>query len=391
MEGLHHDTDLDSTTKTSNGSFNASEKIQVKETDEVVPKKKSSPNFLDSAINQSLSSQEKVGLYDQMVRIRRFEERSLRAYQQGNIGGFLHLYIGQEAVAVGSVSVLGKDDHVITAYRDHGHAIAVGMNMDECMAELYGKKTGCSKGKGGSMHFFAPDKNFWGGHGIVGGQTPLGLGIAYAQKHFKKKGSCLCFMGDGATNQGPFYESLNLAALWELPVIYIIENNGYSMGTAEGRHSAGEPLARRAEAFDINWKVAHGHDLYEVRNVVNEALDIAHKTNKPSVLEIITYRYRGHSVADPDQTYRSKEEIEEYKKNKDPIILFKNKLLDEGVLTEEKALEIDKLAKEESNASAEFAAASPYPDPEELMDDIYWETDNPEQRTSMGRIFFEQP
>jgi pyruvate dehydrogenase E1 component alpha subunit len=198
-------------------------------------------------------------------------------------------------------------------------------------------------------------------------------------------------MGDGATNQGPFYESLNLAALWDLPVIYIIENNGYSMGTAEGRHSAGEPLARRAEAFDINWKVAHGHDLYEVRNVVNEALDIAHKTNKPSVLEIITYRYRGHSVADPDQTYRSKEEIEEYKKNKDPIILFKNKLLDEGVLTEEKALEIDKLAKEESNASAEFAAASPYPDPEELMDDIYWETDNPKQRTSMGRIFFEQP
>lgn len=391
MEGLHHDTDLDSTASTPNGGFNASEEKQEKEAEQVVPSPKSTSNFLDSAINQSLSSQEKIGLYDQMVRIRRFEERSLRAYQQGNIGGFLHLYIGQEAVAVGSVSVLGEDDHVITAYRDHGHAIAVGMNMDECMAELYGKKTGCSKGKGGSMHFFAPDKNFWGGHGIVGGQTPLGLGIAYAQKYFKKKGSCLCFMGDGATNQGPFYESLNLAALWELPVIYIIENNGYSMGTAEGRHSAGEPLARRAEAFDINWKVAHGHDLYEVRNVVNEALEIAHKTNRPSVLEIITYRYRGHSVADPDQTYRSKEEIEEYKKNKDPIILFKNKLLNEGVLTEEKALEIDKLAKEESNASAEFAAASPYPDPEELMDDIYWETDNPNQRTSMGRIFFEQP
>ena len=391
MEGLHHDTDLDSTASTPNGGFNASEEKQEKEAEQVVPSPKFTSNFLDSAINQSLSSQEKIGLYDQMVRIRRFEERSLRAYQQGNIGGFLHLYIGQEAVAVGSVSVLGEDDHVITAYRDHGHAIAVGMNMDECMAELYGKKTGCSKGKGGSMHFFAPDKNFWGGHGIVGGQTPLGLGIAYAQKYFKKKGSCLCFMGDGATNQGPFYESLNLAALWELPVIYIIENNGYSMGTAEGRHSAGEPLARRAEAFDINWKVAHGHDLYEVRNVVNEALEIAHKTNRTSVLETITYRSRGHSVADPDQTYRSKEEIEEYKKNNDPIILFKNKLLNEGVLTEDKALEIDKLAKEESNASAEFAAASPYPDPEELMDDIYWETDNPNQRTSMGRIFFEQP
>ena len=294
-------------------------------------------------------------------------------------------------MAVGSVSVLGEDDHVITAYRDHGHALAVGMNMDECMAELYGKKTGCSKGKGGSMHFFAPDKNFWGGHGIVGGQTPLGLGIAYAIKHYKKKGSCLCFMGDGATNQGPFYESLNLAALWELPVVYIIENNGYSMGTAEGRHSAGEPLARRGDPFDISWKVAHGHNIYEVRSVVQEALDRAHQENKPSVLEIVTYRYRGHSVADPDQTYRSKEEIEEYKKNKDPINLFKDLLVEENVLTDDQALEIDKLAKDEANASAEFANASPFPDPDELMDDIYWETDNPEQRTSEGRIFFEQP
>ena len=174
-------------------------------------------DFASLDLNKNLSVEDKINLYDQMVRIRRFEERSLRAYQQGNIGGFLHLYIGQEAVAVGSVSVLGEDDHVITAYRDHGHAIAVGMNMDECMAELYGKKTGCSKGKGGSMHFFAPDKNFWGGHGIVGGQTPLGLGIAYALKNFKKKGSCLCFMGDGATNQGPFYESLNLAAYGNYP------------------------------------------------------------------------------------------------------------------------------------------------------------------------------
>ena len=323
--------------------------------------------------------------------IRRFEERSLRAYQQGKIGGFLHLYIGQEAVAVGSVSVLGKDDHVITAYRDHGHAIAVGMNMDECMAELFGKKTGCSKGKGGSMHFFAPDKNFWGGHGIVGGQTPLGLGFAYALKNFNKQGSCLCFMGDGATNQGPFYESLNLAALWELPVIYVIENNGYSMGTAEGRHSAGDPLARRGESFDISWKVAHGHDIYEVRSVVQEAVERAHQECKPTVLEIITYRYRGHSVADPDQTYRTKEEIEEYKTNKDPLNLFKRKLIEENVLTEDRALEIDKLAKDEANTSAEFASESPFPDADELMDDIYWETDNPDQRSSEGRIFFEEP
>ena len=396
MEGLHHDTNLEPISAAPNDKPTEQEAAQPESIspDASIPAQEDNiaeDSFASASVNKNLTPEAKIELYEQMVRIRRFEERSLRAYQQGNIGGFLHLYIGQEAVAVGSVSVLGEDDHVITAYRDHGHALAVGMNMDECMAELYGKKTGCSKGKGGSMHFFAPDKNFWGGHGIVGGQTPLGLGIAYAIKHYKKKGSCLCFMGDGATNQGPFYESLNLAALWELPVVYIIENNGYSMGTAEGRHSAGEPLARRGDPFDISWKVAHGHNIYEVRSVVQEALDRAHQENKPSVLEIVTYRYRGHSVADPDQTYRSKEEIEEYKKNKDPINLFKDLLVEENVLTDDQALEIDKLAKDEANASAEFANASPFPDPDELMDDIYWETDNPEQRTSEGRIFFEQP
>jgi pyruvate dehydrogenase E1 component alpha subunit len=391
MEGLHHDTNLEPTSTSADAKVDATKDDTMEKKDSGSTSLEVLEDFASHDLNKNLSVEDKIKLYDQMVRIRRFEERSLRAYQQGNIGGFLHLYIGQEAVAVGSVSVLGKDDHVITAYRDHGHAIAVGMNMDECMAELYGKKTGCSKGKGGSMHFFAPDKNFWGGHGIVGGQTPLGLGIAYALKNFKKKGSCLCFMGDGATNQGPFYESLNLAALWELPVIYIIENNGYSMGTAEGRHSAGDPLARRGESFDIDWMVAHGHDIYEVRSVVQEAVERAHQESKPTVLEIITYRYRGHSVADPDQTYRSKEEIEEYKKSKDPLNLFKAKLIEENVLSEEKALEIDKLAKDEANASAEFASASPYPDPSELMDDIYWETDNPEKRSSKGRIFFEEP
>jgi pyruvate dehydrogenase E1 component alpha subunit len=391
MEGLHHDTNLEPTSTSTDAMVDATKDDTMEKKDSGSTSLEALEDFASHDLNKNLSVEDKIKLYDQMVRIRRFEERSLRAYQQGNIGGFLHLYIGQEAVAVGSVSVLGEDDHVITAYRDHGHAIAVGMNMDECMAELYGKKTGCSKGKGGSMHFFAPDKNFWGGHGIVGGQTPLGLGIAYALKNFKKKGSCLCFMGDGATNQGPFYESLNLAALWELPVIYIIENNGYSMGTAEGRHSAGDPLARRGESFDIAWKVAHGHDIYEVRSVVQEAVERAHQESKPTVLEIITYRYRGHSVADPDQTYRSKEEIEEYKKSKDPLNLFKEKLIEENVLSEEKAVEIDKLAKDEANASAEFASASPYPDPSELMDDIYWETDNPDKRSSQGRIFFEEP
>ena len=388
MEGLHHDTTLDPTPpKTADQSADAG--LEGKEE---LPQKSESPvDFSKSPANASLSAEEKIDLYENMVRIRRFEERSLRSYQQGHIGGFLHLYIGQEAVAVGAVSMLGEDDHVITAYRDHGHALAVGMDFDECMAELYGKKTGCSKGKGGSMHFFAPDKNYWGGHGIVGGQTPLGLGIAFALKYNGKKGSCLCFMGDGATNQGPFYESLNLASLWNLPVVYIVENNGYSMGTAESRHSAGDPLARRGEAFDIDWSVSDGHDIYEVRQTISDALHRAHEDSRPSVLEIMTYRYRGHSVADPDQTYRSKEEIEEYKSNKDPLNLFKDQLLAEGNISEDQIKSIDKKAKGDAEASAEFADASPYPESEELMDDIYWETDNPKEKASLGTMFFETP
>jgi pyruvate dehydrogenase E1 component alpha subunit len=377
MEGIYHDTDLNEPSEKTSGASPSS------------PPPKPSAEFIDHSVNSTLDAEEKIRMYSQMLRIRRFEERSLRAYQQGHIGGFLHLYIGQEAVAVGAVSVMTEDDHVITAYRDHGHAIAVGMDMDECMAELFGKRTGCSKGKGGSMHFFAPDKNFWGGHGIVGGQTPLGLGIAYALKNKGVKGACLCFMGDGATNQGPFYESLNLASLWKLPVIYIIENNGYSMGTAESRHSAGEPLARRGDSFDMNWSVHQGHDLYEVRAAMDDALVRAREDSTPSVLEIVTYRYRGHSVADPDQTYRSKEEIEEYKKNKDPLNLFRDKLLAEGLLTEEAAKALDQSAKDEAEASAEFALASPFPEVSELMDHVYWETDNPEHKSSTGEMFFE--
>ncbi len=388
MEGLHHDTILEPKQKVPKTKTENSESQNTEtQASEITATK----DFSQSEANISLSNEDKLDLYEKMIRIRRFEERSLRSYQQGHIGGFLHLYIGQEAVAVGSVSMLGEDDHIITAYRDHGHALAVGMDFDECMAELYGKKTGCSKGKGGSMHFFAPDKNYWGGHGIVGGQTPLGLGIAYALKYNKKKGACLCFMGDGATNQGPFYESLNLASLWNLPVIYIIENNGYSMGTAESRHSAGDPLARRGDAFDIDWSVSNGHDIYEVRQTIADALANAHDKSRPSVLEIVTYRYRGHSVADPDQTYRSKEEIEEYKTNKDPLNLFRDKLLKEGSITDEQIKEIDGKAKGDADASAEFADASPFPDPKELMDDIYWETDNPAEKTSSGTMFFETP
>ena len=386
MEGLYHDATIEESNVKKQKNIDPNQST-TKSADSGASKIK----FSEADCNLNLSTSTKIDLLTQMIRIRRFEERSLRAYQQGHIGGFLHLYIGQEAVAVGSVSAMGEDDHIITAYRDHGHALAVGMDMDECMAELFGKRTGCSKGKGGSMHFFAPDKNFWGGHGIVGGQTPLGLGMAFALKHAGKKGACLCYMGDGATNQGPFYESLNLASLWDLPVIYIIENNGYSMGTAESRHSAGEPLARRGDAFDIDWSVSEGHNIYEVRSTIAKALENAHLNCRPSVLEINTYRYRGHSVADPDQTYRSKEEIEEYKKNKDPISIFKDQLLEEGLLTDDQFTEIDSQAKDEAEASAEFALASPFPEPAELMDDIYWETDYPDETTSKGTMFFEYP
>ena len=342
-------------------------------------------------VNADLSKEQRIDFLTTMIRIRRFEERSLRAYQQGKIGGFLHLYIGQEAVAVGTVSVLGENDHVITAYRDHGHALAVGMGMNECMAELFGKQTGCSKGKGGSMHFFAPDKNFWGGHGIVAGQTPLGAGIAFALKYQGIKGSCLCFMGDGAVNQGAYHESLNLAGLWDLPVVYIIENNRYSMGTSQERSSAGEILAKRAEGYHIAWDICDGHDLEEVRQKSANAIARAHDECKPTILEIDTYRYRGHSVADPDKTYRTKDEIAEYQRTKDPINLYKAELIEAGVLDEETAKEIDKAARQEAEDAAQFAEESPFPSPEEITQDVYWEEDNPDQKASQGRIFFEDP
>jgi pyruvate dehydrogenase E1 component alpha subunit len=340
-------------------------------------------------VNARLTSTERLDLYRQMVRIRRFEERSLRAYQQGKIGGFLHLYIGQEAVAVGCCSVMEKTDHVITAYRDHGHALAVGMSPNELMAEMYGKASGCSKGKGGSMHFFDPSRNFWGGHGIVGGQVPLGAGIAFALKYRGIAGACLTFMGDGAVNQGAVHETFNLAALWDLPVVFIIENNGYSMGTSQRRSSAGPGLAQRAEAYGMEWDLCNGHELYEVREKTDRMLQLARQKSRPTVLEIITYRYRGHSVADPDSTYRTKDEIENYRRTKDPLTLIHDTLVAEGVLTAELAKEIDTAARAEADRAAEFAEASPFPAVEDILKDIYWEEDNPAHKKSRGRIVFD--
>lgn len=339
-------------------------------------------------INQQLTVEQKIELYRKIVRIRRFEERSLRAYLKKEIGGFLHLYIGQEALAVGCCSLMGKDDHIITAYRDHGHAIAVGMDTKPLMAELYGKITGCSKGKGGSMHYFDPSRNYWGGHGIVGGQVPLGTGLAYAIKYKGLKGAAMAFMGDGAVNQGAVHESYNLAALWELPIVFVIENNGYSMGTSQARSSAGD-LARRAEGYHMAWTSCDGYDLYEVRSVMNEFLTRAREESKPAIVEIRTYRYRGHSVADPDKTYRDKAEIEEYQRTKDPITHNQNLLLAEGVLTEALIESIDADARAEADQAAAFAEASPFPTVDDIQKDVYWEADNPDKRASEGRLFFE--
>lgn len=286
---------------------------------------------------------------------------------------------------------MGENDHIITAYRDHAHALAVGMTMNECMAELLGKATGCSKGKGGSMHYFAPDKNYWGGHGIVGGQTPLGAGIAYALKYKGLKGCCMCFLGDGAINQGAFHESLNLAALWDLPVIYIIENNGYSMGTSQERSSShpAEGLAARAEGYNMEWESINGESLFAVRDGVNRAMQRAHNESKPTLLEIHTYRYQGHSIADANhKKYRTKEEIEDYRQNKDPINLYRQYLINEGILTEEENKQIDQEARDEAENAAKFADDSPFPQPSEIMDDVYWSTDNNDESISTGRHFF---
>ena len=345
--------------------------------------------YSQDPVNASLSAEGKIHLYREMIRIRRFEERTLRIYQQGKIGGFLHLYIGQESVAVSIASLKGENDHVITAYRDHGIALAVGMSMNECMAELEGKFTGCSKGKGGSMHYFAPDKNYWGGHGIVAGQTPLGLGLAYALKYREVEGCCVCMMGEGAVNQGVFHESLNLASLWRIPVVYLIENNGYSMGTSQERSSAKDILAQRAEAYNMGWHHGNGNSIYEARSILHKAMDDARKNQRPSIVELMTYRYRGHSMSDPDKSYRTKEEIENYKKNKDPITLFEDTLKSEGVIDDETIKAIHQEATQEAENAAQFADKSPFPPAEELMTDIYWDTDNPGKAHAEGTFLFE--
>ncbi len=309
-----------------------------------------------------------LGYYRDMLLIRRFEEKAAQLYGMGLIGGFCHLYIGQEAVVVGIQAAQKPVDSVITSYRDHGHMLVCGMDPRGVMAELTGRIGGYSKGKGGSMHMFSSEKHFYGGHGIVGAQIPIGTGLAFAHKYKGDGGVCVAYMGDGAVNQGQVYESFNMAALWKLPIVYVVENNKYGMGTCQSRHAAGD-LFRRGEAYGITGYKVDGMNVATVNEAAVEAMSHARSGEGPVLLEMMTYRYRGHSMSDPAK-YRTKEEVEEWRTKHDPIDTLKEMMLREGMATEEKFKAIEREIKQIANESAEFAQASPEPDAAELWTDV---------------------
>ena len=299
-----------------------------------------------------------------MLLIRRFEERASQQYQAQRIGGFCHLYIGQEAVVTGAVAATRADDYIITAYRDHAHALARGTSPDACMAELFGKITGCSRGLGGSMHYFDKARHMYGGHAIVGAHVPLATGIAFAAKYRKEDRVTLCFFGDGAINQGAFHEALNLAGLFKLPVIFICENNYFAMGTSVKRSTSLEQIADRAEGYDMPSEIIDGMNFREVRDKLSEIIASIRKDPHPAFVEARTYRYRGHSMSDP-ASYRTKEELEKYRLE-DPIIRLRAQLTRENKLTNEQFDALDKKAKEMAMASVKFAEKSPEPPIEDL-------------------------
>jgi pyruvate dehydrogenase E1 component alpha subunit len=310
-----------------------------------------------------------VNIYHQMLLIRRFEEKSAEAYSMGKIGGFCHLYIGQEAVAVGALSAIRKDDYVLTSYREHAHAIAKGMSPESVMAELFGKEGGCSRGKGGSMHMFDNELNFLGGHAIVGGQIPLATGVAFASKYKGTDQVTLCFFGEAAVNQGAFHESLNLAQLWKVPCIYICENNQYGMGTSLERAMSFRDISQKACAYEIASEFVDGMDVLAVREATQRAVERGRKEHLPTLLEVRTYRFMGHSMSDPGN-YRTRAEIEKYQQ-RDPIKLFAASLKEEQILSDKDFEAIEARVKEEVERSLKFAEESPLPQPEELYTDVY--------------------
>lgn len=309
--------------------------------------------------------------YRQMVLIRRFEQRSAELYQQGKVGGFLHLYIGQEAVAVGAVAAREESDHVITAYRDHGHALAVGSDPKAIMAELMGKTTGVSKGKGGSMHLADVSRNYWGGYAVVGGHLPLAAGIALAEQYRDSEGAVLCFLGDGATNIGYFHESLNLSGVWELPVLWIVENNRYGMGTSVERASAVPELVDKAPAYGMEGEQIEGMNVLDVYEATEVALQRIRDGGGPQFLEMKTYRYEGHSMGDPLR-YRTKDEVEKWRED-DPLGILERHLLEEEMADKEALEAIDEEVETVVEEAVQYAEESPLPEADALYDDIYVE------------------
>jgi pyruvate dehydrogenase E1 component alpha subunit len=308
--------------------------------------------------------------YQDMLLIRRFEEKCGQLYGMSQIAGFCHLYIGQEAVVVGTQAVLIPGDAQITSYRDHGHMLAAGVDPKVILAELMGRETGCSRGKGGSMHMFDVDRRFYGGHGIVGAQVPLGTGLAFAEKYRDTNNISVTYFGDGTVNQGQVYEAFNMAALWKLPALYIIENNEYAMGTSVARACSISELYKRGISFNIPGKQVNGMDVLEVQKAVEEAVAFIRAGNGPMILEMKTYRFRGHSMSDPAK-YRTKEELASYKENNDPLINLKQLLVAEKFADEEWFQSLEKSIKEIVAEAVEFATNSNEPDPSELYTDIY--------------------
>lgn len=307
--------------------------------------------------------------------MRKFEEKSGQLYGQQKIRGFCHLYIGQEAVMAGTMSVIKPEDSVITAYRDHAHAIAKGVSASACMAEMFGKSTGCSKGKGGSMHFFSKEHKMMGGHGIVGGQIPLGAGIAFAEKYLGNTNVNVCYMGDGAVRQGAFNETLNMAMNWKLPVIFVCENNGYAMGTSVQRTTNMMDIYKMGHGFDMPSAAVDGMDVVAVHNAMDEAVQRARAGEGPTFLEIRTYRYKGHSMSDPAK-YRTKEELEEYK-GRDPLLSTKAAIVENKYADDAWFAEVDAEVKKTVDEAVKFAEESPYPDASEIYKDIYVQEDYP--------------
>ena len=347
-------------------------------------------DFADDEINLALSSADKVRLYREMLRCRVFEQVALQQYIGGKIGGWLNLQIGQEAIAVAVRSLMEPHDHSICGMRGIGHALAAGMTMRAGMAELYGRATGAAKGKAGMLGFYSTENRHWGNHGLAGTQTALATGLAFALKYRGEAGAVCCFLGDGAMNQGVVHESFNLAGLFDLPVIFIIENNGYAMGTSEVRSSAtGGSLAQRAEGYGIAWDRLCGDHIYEIRAKMQPALERARREQRPTVLEMSTYRFEGMIVADAMKcVYRSKAEVEEHQLHHDPLKLWKAQLQREGVATCEYLALLKRDIESEARDAVVYAEQSPFPEVKAITEDVYWEVDHAARTKPSGRYFF---